>query len=249
MPFDTMDQERVLRQTPEQMGQVQQKLVHDLGRALHDPRFTEDHREEEAARLRKEAEAELDQLAVKAKQASEEISAWINEKSVESADVQSQLLAETKKAKAWDRARIRLDHGDDVDALIAEAKVNKDLATLRGLAEEFPVWTRGTEVAPAKVRAVLDAVGRAIAEVTPGSPGVAARMRYQLAEQNEEVRRALTDGRNHITRLADDPVRTLRRAARMADVEENSMGVSITNGVFESHVGRRSGGDFSGRTV
>lgn len=252
MPFDTMDAERILGQVAEKVTQVRRKLVYDLGQALrstdfdrYGPEGAVKHREEVADRLHEEARAQLTQLDAQARQARDEIARWIDEKSVEMADVQTQLLAETRKQTAWERARKRLDLGDDVTVLIAEAKDKKDLATLRGLAEEFQVWARGKNLSPTGTRDVLAAVGRAVAEATPGSAGVAARMRIKMAEQVEDVSRALSEGRAHVDRLANDPMRALRRAELMLDIEKNGVGMSVTNGTVEQHGRSRSGGDFS----
>ncbi|MEU7913462.1 hypothetical protein [Microbispora bryophytorum] len=248
MPYDTMDAELTLAAISEKAGQIRRKLVRDLGTLKRDGRWSAEEKERQAASLREEARAQLDRLGIDATKARDELSAWIDEKSVEVADVQTQLLDESRKQAAWERARKRLDLGDGLDSVISEAKAKKDRATLRALAEEYDTWARGREVPPATIRGALDAVNRAMAEVTPGTAGVAQRMRLKLAEQSQEVSDALTEGRAHITALGESPAR-LRRDELMADIEENGSGISITKGVVERRVPSRSGGDFGGQAA
>ncbi|WP_055480874.1 hypothetical protein [Sphaerimonospora mesophila] len=245
MPYDTLDAELTLAAITGKATQIRRKLVHDLGALKRDPRWNAEEKERQAARLREEARAQLDQLGAEATRARDEMNGWIDEKSAEVADMQTQLLDETRKQAAWERARKRLDLGDEVDALITEARSKKDRAALRALAEEYDTWARDRGVSPATIRGVLDAAQRAAADVTPGTAGVAQRMRYKLAEQSEEVSRALNEGRAHITALGDSPAR-LRRDELLADIEANGSGISVTNGVVERRVPSRSGGDFGG---
>ncbi|MGP3947236.1 hypothetical protein [Streptomyces sp. 7N604] len=139
-------------------------------------------------------------------------------------DAAEQLLAETRQARAWDRARALLDAGRTVPEVIAGA----DADTLYALRAELPTYLAAqrtkpqglagagfTEPDPARILHTIDC---ALVDHLPTAQGAALRARLDLDEIEPGLRETLAGLRREVDGTAD-PSNALRTAiaARLAD--------------------------------
>ncbi|MGP4097964.1 hypothetical protein [Nonomuraea sp. KM90] len=248
IPMDIQFRKTDLYALPVKVTAVRNGLVTALGATSRDARYSIEHREKLAEKLREEATAQLDQIEREADRAVQDITTWLDKQPSAPGDPQRELLDEVKRQSAWSRAKALLDKGMDVQALIKDAAVSKDVATLTALRTEWPVYARtGTnrELHPRASAEILDGIERGLADALSGDQGAAARLRIRTDESREVLKRALSEARNHVQRLTDNPTGELHRNERLADVEANSTGMAIINGQLVK-TGGRSGSEFPG---
>jgi hypothetical protein len=229
IPMDIQFRKTDLDALPVKVTAVRNGLVTALGMTSRDARYSIEHREKLAEKLREEATAQIEREADRAVQ---DITTWLGKQPFMPGDPQRELL----------------DKGMDVRTLIKDAAANKDVATLSALRTEWPVYVRtGTdrEFHPRVAAEILDGIERGLADALSGDQGAAARLRIKTDESREVVKRALSEARNHIQRLTDNPAGELHRNERLADVEANSTGMAIINGQLVK-TGGRSGSEFPG---
>jgi hypothetical protein len=246
IPTGVMLAELTLASISDKISKFRGVLLQDLGNLMSDGRYSPEYRQELMGALFAAARLSLDGIGREAEQGRETVRAWIDEASTAPAMDPARELADiTKQREAWRRAESQLRHGVNVAEIVEEAVKRRDLATLTALRIELPIFERTTS-GPATIgmAAALTRLESALAELLPGDAGIAERHRLKLDRQWKEIETALRSGRDHLAALESDPAGRLRRAARLADVEQNSSGFSVVNGVFQAR-GSRSGGDFT----
>lgn len=119
-------------------------------------------------------------------------------------DVNAQLLAETRQARAWDRARPMLEAGRTWRSLLAEAEKAGDTDTVQALAAELPAYFESTRQVTGGIHGDADqtldrehvtrTLRASLARTLGGDqgPGTAARNRMQ-AEAHAPVAEAHLD--------------------------------------------------------
>ncbi|MEU9758896.1 hypothetical protein [Streptomyces sp. NPDC047985] len=200
-------------------------------RTFRDPDLTDEanarRRAEMERAARERASTELDAIERKTKAAAEQIRAYAERTSTPTAcDATEQLLAETRRGRAWDRARALLDAGRSTADVIASA----DIDTLSALRVELPTYlaTRAakpegladlgwTEADPAPVLRTID---RALVDHLPKDQGAALRIRLDLDQAEPGLRETIAGLRRAASGTADAN-NGLRSAvaARLADAE------------------------------
>ncbi|MBB5075831.1 hypothetical protein HNR40_001277 [Nonomuraea endophytica] len=215
---------------PGRVTAVRQDLVSALGKVARDDRYAPDYCAQQAARLRQEAMAQLDQIEQEARRARDGVEEWVTAQPTAD-DPQTETLREMQRQAAWSRVRQQLDHGDHVDDLVKAAVQAGDLATLAAIKTELPTYARGSrEMSAPALNKTMDQVERGLAQATPGERGAAARLQLQAGESWEALTRALSQVREQVRRLEEDPERALRKAELMADIEANGSGSTIVDG-------------------
>ncbi|MEU3277298.1 hypothetical protein [Streptomyces antibioticus] len=196
---------------------------------FRDPDLTDEannrRRADMARAAREQAAADLDRIEAQANQAAALVRAVADKTTARPAGgAAEQLLAETRQARAWDRARALLDAGRTTQDVIEGA----DLDTLHALRTELPTYLAAqhtkpqglagaefTEPDPARV---VHTVERALADRLPAEQGAALRARLNLDALEPGLRETLAGLRREVDGTADAS-NALRSAvaARIAD--------------------------------
>ncbi|MEV0440909.1 hypothetical protein AB0I84_08980 [Streptomyces spectabilis] len=174
---------------------------------------------------REQAAADLDQIERATTTAGAQIRAYAQHTAAPAPrGAAEQLLAETRQARAWERARSLLDAGRTTADVISGA----DLDTLHALRAELPTYLAAqrtkpqgmaaadfTEADPAPLLRTLD---RALVDRLPKDQGAALRLRLDLDEAEPGLRETLAGLRRQVDGTADgsDALRSAV-AARLAD--------------------------------
>ncbi|WP_411146993.1 hypothetical protein [Streptomyces sp. x-80] len=198
-------------------------------RTFRDPDLTDEanhrHRTEMERAARKQAAADLDRIQCETDAAATLVRTVANKATATPAGgAAEQLLAETRQARAWDRARALLDAGRTLPEVIKDA----DLDTLHALRAEMPTYlaTQHTKPSgldgadftePDPTRAV-HVVEHALADRLPKPQGAALRARLDLDALEPGLRETLAGLRREAdgTAAPDNGLRTAI-AARLAD--------------------------------
>ncbi|MER5564128.1 hypothetical protein CG740_37025 [Streptomyces sp. CB01201] len=118
-------------------------------RTFRYPDLTDDanarRRTEMAANARKQAAADLDKIERETNTAADKVRAYADRTAAPAPrEAAEQLLAETRQARAWDRARALLDAGRSTMDVISGA----DLDTLYALRAELPTYLAAQRTKP-----------------------------------------------------------------------------------------------------
>jgi hypothetical protein len=208
---------------------------HTLAEALReaarheDPRLSpeglDERRRELAAAARKTAGEELAAIERDARAAQEAITDFAADQAAATGDSTTQLLEETRAARAWHRARTLLDSGRSVPSVVAGA----DVDTLRALRAELPTYLAAQTTPPTGIEAslaedfdpapVLRTIDRALSEKLPGDQGHALRYRLGMDEVTPALDILLTALRAEVNDAVRSDSHGLETAiaARMAD--------------------------------
>lgn len=180
---------------------------------FHDPDLTSDanarHRAEMARTAREQAAADLDRIEHEADHAAALVRAAADKATAPPAGATEQLLAETRQARAWDRARALLDAGRTPREVIESA----DLDTLHALRTELPTYlaaqhakpqglTGGEHTEPDPAR-ILHAIDRARLDHLPRKQAAALRARLDLDALEPGLRETLAGLRREVDGTAD----------------------------------------------
>ncbi|MFD8610538.1 hypothetical protein [Streptomyces sp. NPDC059631] len=195
---------------------------------FHDPDLTEEannrRRTDMARTARAQAAADLDRIEAQANQAAALVRTVADRVTAPAGGAAEQLLAETRQARAWDRARALLDTGRTVPDIIEGA----GLDTLHALRTELPTYLAAQHTKPRGMAAadftepdptrVVRTVERALADHLPADQGAALRARLNLDALEPGLRETLAGLRREVDGTAD-PGNALRSAvaARLAD--------------------------------
>jgi hypothetical protein len=120
------------------------------------PRNSAQAMADDTAQARSEAATQIEQIEGRAQDAAGRIYARLDKATEGAPDVQQAILDELQESRAWNRARMALDSGQDMTDVIKAAGARLDRVALRAMRDELPAY--------------LDAQGRAyLAEVALAS--------------------------------------------------------------------------------
>ncbi|MFI9261154.1 hypothetical protein ACIGT4_26115 [Streptomyces sioyaensis] len=184
-------------------------------RTFRDPDLTEEANARRRAELertaRQQATADLNRIEREANNAATLVRTVADKATAAGRprDATEQLLAETRQARAWDRARALLDAGRTVPEVIA----GSDADTLHALRAELPTYLAAqrtkpqglagagfTEIDPARILRTID---RALVDHLPAKQGAALRARLDLDELEPGLRETLAGLRREVDGTAD----------------------------------------------
>jgi len=132
---------------------------------------------DDTATARSEAASAIEQLEETAQQAAGHIYARLDKATEGAPDVQQAILDELQEQRAWSRALMALDAGQDVLEVIQAAGVRQDRAALRALRDELPAYLDAHRQRAAlrrqhgRARSCRGAAFGASGEVCPRPPG------------------------------------------------------------------------------
>lgn len=195
---------------------------------FRDPDLTDEanarRRADMARAAREQAAADLDRIEAQTNQAAALVRTVADKATAPPSGTAEQLLAETRQARAWDRARSLLDAGRTAQDVIKGA----DLDTLYALRAELPTYLAARHIKPQGLAGaeftepdparVVHTVERALADRMPAEQGAALRARLDLDSLEPGLRETLAGLRREVDGTAD-PGNALRSAvaARLAD--------------------------------
>ncbi|AJC60163.1 hypothetical protein [Streptomyces sp. 769] len=210
--------------------ELRRRLDAALGkaRAFRDPDLTDEANQRRRADMeraaRKQAAADLDRIQRETDAAATLVRTVANKATTAAAGAAEQLLAETRQARAWDRARALLDTGRTLPEVIKGA----DLDTLHALRAELPTYLAAQRTKPQGMAGAdftepdptraVHAVERALADHLPKPQGAALRARLDLDALEPGLRETLAGLRREVdgTAAPGDGLRSAI-AARLAD--------------------------------
>lgn len=231
---DFMDANRAVQQltkTRTDLGAMLRRLDEQLrqARTFRDPDLTPEantrRREELARTAREQAGAYLTRTEAQTNQAATMVRTVADHALTKQApDPTTQLLAETRQARAWERTRSLLEAGRPVPEVIDAA----DLDTLHALRTELPTYLATRTTLPPGLDAaghtetppdrLLHTIDRALTEQLPGNQAAALRARLDLDELEPGLRELLAGIRREVegTANSNNGLHTAI-AARLAD--------------------------------
>uniref|UniRef100_A0AAU2JND4 Uncharacterized protein n=1 Tax=Streptomyces sp. NBC_00049 TaxID=2903617 RepID=A0AAU2JND4_9ACTN len=200
-------------------------------RTFRDPDLTDEanarRRAEMERAARERAGTELDSIEHTTNAAAEQIRAYAERMSAPTArDATEQLLAETRRGRAWDRTRALLDAGRSAADVIGSA----DVDTLRALRVELPSYLAARSAKPeglaglgwteADPAPVLRMVDRSLVDRLPKDQSAALRIRLDLDQAEPGLRETVAGLRRQVDgSAADGDGLRSAIAARFADQE------------------------------
>lgn len=196
--------------------------------AFRDPDLTDEanarRRADMARAAREQAAADLDRIERETDAAAALVRTVADKATAQPTGATEQLLAETRQARAWDRARALLDAGRTVPDVTATA----DADTLYALRAELPTYLAARHTKPQGLAGAgftepdtartLRTVEHTLADRLPSEQGAALRARLNLDALEPGLRETLAGLRREVDGTAD-PGNALRSAvaARIAD--------------------------------
>lgn len=238
--LNSMDANRAvhqLDQTKTELAAMLRRLDEQLraARTFRDPDLTPDaqarRREELVRTARQQAGAYLTRTTAQVDQAAAMIRR-VADRAVnkEAADPSARLLAETRQARAWERARSLLEAGRPVPEVIEGA----DLDTLYELRTELPTYLATKTVRPPGLDAagytdippdrLLHTIDRALTAKLPPEQAAAVRARLDLDELEPGLRELLAGLRREVEGTADSNNGMYTAiAVRLADQRSGSL--------------------------
>lgn len=205
-------------------------------RRFRDPDLAEEanagRRAELESKAREQAAAELDRIERETNNAAALVRTVADKATTTSrpTGAAEQLLAETRQARAWERARALLDAGRTVPEVINGA----DADTLHALRAELPTYLAAQRTKPQGLAAagftepdparILHTIDRGLIDHLPKQQGSALRARLDLDALEPGLRETLAGLRREVDGTADGS-NALRSAvaARLADQQAGAL--------------------------
>lgn len=224
VPYSIQEHKLDLAKYPDKINAIHRPLVDALTKLESDQELSREGKDKRAADLRDQARNSLEGLRREAERHRTAIDEWVEQP--RTADVNAQLLAEQKQARAWQRAARQLDSGANVDAIVDTAIEAKDFHALRAMQDELPSYVAAGAGPMASIghEKTMERIKSAVVDAMPeGQEKQAATLRAWLGDFWPHTEQTLDSVATRIDRLQETPQSELRKAAIQYKVNDGAI--------------------------